>query len=225
MDHHSRRVATEAAADTASVIFYESRDGMDGEYRSRSRSRFGTSSSYGSAYGDPYAYDDELTFPRHRSRSRHRSQSRHRSRSHSRSGHRAIPIVGGGYSPLSGTPYSSSGYPSSVPLGIASSFPTGSYSSYGGAMPIHGTPYPTSAVSIPGVSPSYQASMPVVMRSRASSMSHSQHPYMGAALSSNGMMMPGVPHQPTIVIQQKPRKHRHHRHHSRNRRSRSSDRY
>lgn len=140
-----------------------------------------------------------------------------------------MQMSGGGYSPMPDSSYPSSGYPSSVPPGVASSFSAGAYPSYGGGsmpMPIHGTPYPTSAVSMPGVASSYQgSSMPMVMhRGRSSSMSYAQNPYLGTAVSAGGMIVPQTPG--TIVVTKPHRKHKHHHHHhSRSRRSRSSDRY
>ncbi|KAJ8494549.1 hypothetical protein ONZ45_g13207 [Pleurotus djamor] len=75
MDSYARMEVSDAAAATASVIFYESRDEMELD-RARPRSRMGSFS--GSSVGDPYAMDDRLLYPRRygRSRSRHRSLSR-----------------------------------------------------------------------------------------------------------------------------------------------------
>lgn len=225
MDNYARREASEAAAETASVLFHQNRDGMMGE-EYRSRSHYG-GSTYG---GDPYAYDDVLSYPRRRSRSRH-------GRSHSR--HRSQPIIiqgGGAYpSPMPGS-FPSGGYAGSMPPGVAASYSgqSGSYGSYGERvpMPIHGTPYPASAGSVGMGMGGYQGPpipnvvpMDGFQRGRSASMSYSQAPYMGSAMSSSGMMMPGAPQPQTIVVTTPHRKHKHHHHRSRGRRSRSSDRY
>ncbi|KAF8904397.1 hypothetical protein CPB84DRAFT_665219 [Gymnopilus junonius] len=226
MDQIARLAATEAAAHTASYIFYQTRDG-----ESRSRSLYRT------APDDPYAYDNEVLYPRSRSVSRsghgHRSRSRHRSYSQS-----------GGMMPFPGQTYPASGPVSTYPGQL------GTYGSYAGsqsALPMasYGTPYypngpmtSTSAYGTPmgmGVSPSYSPSAPpgvpsyassslsvppAYPRSRSSSFSYSQAPYMGTPMSTSSMpvQMAGMPGQ-TIVIH-KSRKSKKHRH---SKRSRSSD--
>ncbi|KAF9264224.1 hypothetical protein L218DRAFT_257198 [Marasmius fiardii PR-910] len=74
MDPYTRQEAAEAAAATASELYYWSRDRREGDYRGRSRSHRG---SYDDEYYDPYAYDSDTMFDRRgRSRSRYRSRSR-----------------------------------------------------------------------------------------------------------------------------------------------------
>jgi hypothetical protein len=237
MDNYARLAASEAAAHTASYIFYQSRDG---EYRSRSQ--------YRQSFDDPYAFDDAL-FSRGRSHSRHRARSRHGSFSHS------------GGIPFPGHAYSSSSAPIQIGYpGQPGSY--GSYSSHSGGIPIPSS-YPTHGMpgssygSMPmgmGISSSYSASSPMDVassyqgstlgapmdypRSRSSSFSYPQqtysqqgyqqgypqqgypqqgypqqaYPYMGSATSL------GVPaaSPTTIIIHKKKHKHR--------KRSRSSDR-
>ncbi|KAF5389478.1 hypothetical protein D9757_004349 [Collybiopsis confluens] len=67
-DPYTRRAAAEAAAATASHIFFWSRDHDDYDLESRGRS----SSSYGagSSFGDPYAHDRDVMYSRQRPRSR-----------------------------------------------------------------------------------------------------------------------------------------------------------
>lgn len=191
--------------------------------RSRSRSRY----SLGGSYDDPYAYDDAL-YRRRRSHSRH----------HSRSRSRPIQIgnPGGEYPiPMSGVGFPNSGYAHSMPSGVASSYGghSSSYGSFGGGgnmpMPIHGTPYPQSAVPMPVHGSSYQGPpMGIPPRTRSASISYGQDPYMGQAMSNGGgggMMIPGVPPQQTTVILKPHRRHRHHHHSSRSKRSRSIEPY
>ncbi|KDR75380.1 hypothetical protein GALMADRAFT_249426 [Galerina marginata CBS 339.88] len=238
VDEYARLSATEAAAHTASYIFYQTRDE---DYRSRSRYRTG-------GLDDPYAHDDELLYPRSRSLSRsghrHRSHSRHRS--YSQSGMMQFPGQQYASSSMSAVPHSA--YPGQP----------GSYGSYAGSqggmpMALHGSSYlpngaplgSASAYGTPmpmGMSPSYAPSMPPGIassyhgsslgvptgypRSRSSSFSYPQAPYMGNAMSamsamsapSMGMQPMGMPAGQTIVIH-KPRKSKH-RHHKR---SRSTD--
>ncbi|PPQ89515.1 hypothetical protein CVT25_012187 [Psilocybe cyanescens] len=246
VDEYSRLAATEAAAHTASYIFYQTRDE---DQRSRSRYRYGD-------YGDDlYAQDDSLLPARSRSYSRHghRSQSRHRS--YSQSG--AMPFPGQAYSSSSMSSVPHTAFP-----GYGDSYDsyTGSHGSMGHmSMPLHGSPYhpngtPTGSGSAygtmpvsmginppyspvpPGVASSYHGSSVGVPtgypRSRSSSFSYPQQPYTGVPMSASGMGMPmgtsmsasgmgapmGMPGAQTIVIH-KSRKHKH-RHHKR---SRSSD--
>ncbi|GLB37264.1 hypothetical protein LshimejAT787_0403150 [Lyophyllum shimeji] len=214
-ENFARMAASEAAAATASIIFYEGMEDMDGYRRSRSRTR-----GSGSSYGDSRAYDDALAFPGYRSRSRRRSDS------HSRP--QVIQIRGGGgMSPMPG------GYAGSSYIGQPSSY--GSYS--GGGMPINmpaqGTPYPQTAMPMPGAGAYPTTGMPIGVpltgphRGRSSSFSYpqiAQTPYMGTPMSAGG----GGPHAPTTIVIQQPRKHRHHhhrRHRSSGRRARSISPY
>jgi hypothetical protein len=244
MDTHARLAASEAAAHTASYIFYQTRD-----EDSRSRSRYHTGGS-----DDPYAYDDELLYPnsgRSLSRSghgRHRSHSRHRSYSQSGRSY----SQSGGMMPFQGQAYSSSGSMSAVPhTGYGQPASYGSYAgSQGGIpMPLHGSPYypngtPMGSASMygtpmgMGVSPSYSPSMPPGIassyqgsslgiptgypRSRSSSFSYPQAQYMGTAMSAPSMVMPmgaptGMPGQTIVIHKSRKSKHRH------SKRSRSSD--
>ncbi|KAF8813651.1 hypothetical protein BYT27DRAFT_7180403 [Phlegmacium glaucopus] len=141
-DNYARLAASEAAAHTASYIFYQSRDG---EHRSRSQYRQG-------GFDDPYAFDDALF-------SRARSRSGHRHRSHSRHG----PLSQSG-----GMPFPQAYSSSSTSMG-QTPFPgqPGSYSSYGGHtggihMPVHGTPFPH-GVALPPGSAYSSSSMPMGM--------------------------------------------------------------
>ncbi|GLB44922.1 hypothetical protein LshimejAT787_1802590 [Lyophyllum shimeji] len=154
--------ASEAAAATASIIFYEGMEDMDGYRRSRSRTR-----GSGSSYGDSRAYDDALAFPAIAPRSRHRLDSRSRPQ--------VIQIRGGGgMSPMPG------GYAGSSYTGQPSSY--GSYS--GGGMPINmpaqGTPYPQTAMPMPGAGAYPTTGMPIGVpltgphRGRSSSFSYPQ---------------------------------------------------
>jgi len=240
MDNYARLAASEAAAHTASYIFYQSRDG---EYRSRSQ--------YRQSFDDPYAFDDALF-------SRARSQSAHRH--HSRSRHGSFSQSSGGI-PFSGHAYSSSSAPMSSFPGQPGSY--GSYSSHGG-IPIS-TPYPhgvalppgSSYSSMPMIGPPYSAPLDVASsyqgsslgapvdysRSRSSSFSYPQQgypqqgypqqgygysqqgysqpaypayapSYMGSAMSSSSMAVPASTAPTTIIIHKKRHKHR---------RSRSTD--
>jgi len=154
MDNYARLAVSEAAAHTASYIFYQSRDG---EYRSRSQ--------YRQSFDAPYAFDDEL-FSRSRTRSHsahgHRSRSRHGSFSRSRNGSfsqsRGIPLPGHAYSSSS-----FSGQPGSY----------GSYSSHGVSTPYpHGVALPpgSSYGSMPMISPPYSAPLDVASSYQGSSL-------------------------------------------------------
>ncbi|KAF4621291.1 hypothetical protein D9613_000567 [Agrocybe pediades] len=200
LDNYAKMAASEAAAHTASYIFYQSR-----EENSRSRS------SYRPEYDDPYAYDDDVLYQHsrsysrsgHRSHSRPRSHSRHRS--YSQSG--MMPFPGQAYSSSSvssmpmphtayasqpgiyGDPYGSNqGYPMAVgmqpSMGSASAYGTPVSMGMGGAY----------SAMPPGVASSYQGSTLGVpgdySRSRSSSFSYPQQPYMGTAMSASGMGMP-----------------------------------
>ncbi|KAF8891708.1 hypothetical protein BD779DRAFT_1512588 [Infundibulicybe gibba] len=211
-DHYARMGASEAAAYTASIIFRQSREDMDGGgYRSRSRSHL----------DDPYAFDDDLAYPR---RPRSRSRSRHRTMSSSygmQGGGYAssIPIPGG--SPVGGYgghPGSYGGHPGSF----------GSYSSSSGGGSGVMQNYSHSYRPLPqcqsGSVPSYHgSSVPMVIpaggRSRSTSFSTYGQPGYGAQpaqyMGNNSV---------TIIIT-KPskshRKHKHHHHHRHGKRSRS----
>jgi len=237
MDNYAYLAASEAAAHTASYIFYQSRDG---EYRSRSQHR--------QSFDDPYALDDTL-FSRTRSQSAHGHRSRSRS---SFSRRRGIPYSSSSAS-FSGLPGSYGSYHG----GISDSYHGGISDSYHGGIPVS-TPYPPHSVagssygSMPMIGPPYSAPPPDVAssyqgsslgapvdypRSRSSSFSYSQQgypqgygysqdpyqrgysqpyaygaPYMGSAMSSSGVAGPA----PTTIIIHKSRK-------SKSRRSRSTE--
>jgi len=146
--------------------------------------------------------------------------------------------------------YPSSGYASSMPPGVASSFggQSPSYPPFGGAgMPMsaqtqypppmaHSAPYhPPAAPPMAHSAPYHQPPYPLVVphssshRGRSMSVSYAPTPYPGQPMSANGMFG-GVPQQ--IVLSKsshKKHKHRHHRSRSRSRdrgrRSRSHDRH
>jgi len=207
MDNYAYLAASEAAAHTASYIFYQSRDG---EYRSRSQ--------YRQSFDDPYAFDDAL-FSRTRSHSAHRSRSRHgsfsqpsgiddpyafddgifsRTRSHSAHRHRSRSRHGSfsqpSAIPLPGRAYSSSSAPMTSYAGQPGSY--GSYSNHGG-IPVstpypHGVPLPpgSSYGSMPMINPPYSGALDVASsyqgsslgavdypRSRSSSFSYPQQGY------------------------------------------------
>lgn len=195
MDEYIRLAASEAAAHTASYIFYQSRDG---EYRSRSQYRQGS-------YDDPYAVDDGLFSPaRSRSGHRYRSRSRH-----------------GSFS--GGIPFSASySSPSASSIGQSGSY--GPYSGHPGgvSIPVHTTAYPAHGVPMPpgsaygsmpmsmGISPPYSAPLPMDVassyqgstlgvpvnysRSRSSSFSYPQQPYTQQVYSQQGYPQ-GYPQQ------------------------------
>ncbi|KAJ7502791.1 hypothetical protein B0H11DRAFT_1986372 [Mycena galericulata] len=218
MDQYARMEASEAAAATASIIFYHSRARDEGEYgrsRSRSRTRHGSFSGY----DDPYASDYRLS-----SNSRHRSHSRHRAHSTSS---RQIPNGISNALPM--------GIPSSVPSGYGAPASYGSYgapASYGAGIPmqIHGqaSSYGSNAGMMP-VGQSYGgAPMAIPMgrpRSNSMSMPYAQAPYAQTQYPqvpyTQGQYMPrstvAAPPQ-TIIIGSGHRKHR-----KKSKRSRSID--
>ncbi|KAH9485272.1 hypothetical protein JR316_0002179 [Psilocybe cubensis] len=215
VDEYSRLAATEAAAHTASYIFYQTRDD---DYRSRSRYRYGD-------YGDDlYAQDDNLLRTRGRSYSRHGHRSHSRHRSYSQSGiapfpgqaysstsmtnvpHTVFPGYGDSYDSYSGNHgsmghmpvpslHGSSYHPNGVPIGSGSAY---GGSAYGGSTMGINTPYS----SVPtGVASSYHGSSVNVptgySRSRSSSFSYPQtyggttmSVPMGTPMNSSGMGMP-----------------------------------
>jgi hypothetical protein len=195
--------ATDAAAATASIIFYQvffsrwihriflrtivlqSRENDD-PYYSRSRSRRSSFSS--SPYDDPYSYDDRLMFPHsdpyHRSHSR--PHSRVRTYSHS-SAHAPIPYASSAV-PI---PIHSGGV---VPTGYAGSYNPG----YGGYPASYGGHYGSQpALALPS---SYD------------------HRHRSGSFSAVPVVYPGVP---VVVSSSGRKKHRHS--HSSSKRSRSSD--
>jgi hypothetical protein len=227
VDHYARTAASDAAAGTASIMFYQSRDSedYDDRYRSRSRSRHRHGSFSNSSYSpDPYAYDDALYSHHHggeHSRPRHRSHSRHRPRSHSRGPPSMMYGTPGGGVPIPGTSMHGGMLPGGY--GAPSYGSNGSYGSYGapgGQMPMQmGGPYSTMA-------PSYVTSGGMPMS--VPGMSHS-HRHRSNSVSYAPQYMPqgmyGVPAPQTIVISQPSSKHRHRhrRSESKHRRSHSSD--
>ncbi|EFI28189.1 hypothetical protein CC1G_14216 [Coprinopsis cinerea okayama7 len=241
MDHYARSAASDAAAHTASYIFYQRR--RDDEYyhhRGRSRSR-GRYDPEWDELDEPYRYEDdhETLDPYHRGRSRSRHRSRSRPRSYSAHAH--MPYEG---TPYPGTP---GGFP---PLGGAPSY-AGSHG--GGPLPPLGVPYASSGGGIPppppltsgGYSSGYSTSgyypppnsgygpqggygsyggaypapgMPMAVplghaASNSSGYSYGSQPYSTTG-SVVGAPTAGVPPQ-TIVIH-KSRRHKH-RHRSRSR--------
>ncbi|KAK0225712.1 hypothetical protein IW262DRAFT_706270 [Armillaria fumosa] len=240
MDHYARSAAAEAAAMTASIIFYWSRD-HDDDYRGRG--------SQVDPYDDRYEYDSDVLHGHHRGRSR----SRRRSLSVNSYN---MPYSGGGMAtapsampiPISGMTYpgqpgaygqpgsyGSYGQPGSYP-GQPGSYP-GQYagSQYGGGVPMSmhggGTAYAGSDPGGPMGSGGYVTTqLPMAMHSRPRSVSMSMPGHYPHTPYSGGMMMGGVPQaqimpsgvpQSQVVVLKQPKKHRHHKHHHRSR-SRSS---
>ncbi|KAK7057406.1 hypothetical protein R3P38DRAFT_2840776 [Favolaschia claudopus] len=199
MDQYSRTAASESAAATASIIFYQSREREEGEYhrsRSRSRSRHRGSFSGGSYEEDedPYASDYRGAsnhFPRHRSR----SHSRHRSHSFSRPSplmqYQGLDTYQGLETPMPGSiPMSNAG-----PMSIPNVAQSGYAGSYGGGAPQYGVPMQPSSYqgqsysAVPGmplgVSQPYgsMSAMGVPMgrqRSTSMSMPYGQTPFLPA---------------------------------------------
>ncbi|KAK0241982.1 hypothetical protein EDD85DRAFT_422283 [Armillaria nabsnona] len=240
MDHYARSAAAEAAAMTASIIFYWSRD-HDDDYRGRG--------SQVDPYDDRYEYDSDVLHGHHRGRSRSRR------RSHSVNSYN-MPYSGGGMAtapsaipiPIPGMSYpgqpgaygqpgsyGSYGQPGSYP-GQPGSYP-GQYagSQYGGGVPMSmhggGTAYAGSDPGGPIGSGGYvNTQLPMAMHSRPRSISMSMPGHYPHTPYSGGMMMGGLPQaqimpagvpQSQVVVLKQPKKHRHHKHHHRSR-SRSS---
>ncbi|KAJ7594726.1 hypothetical protein C8J56DRAFT_927495 [Mycena floridula] len=246
VDHYTRRGASEAAAATASHIFFSSRDEDNEEYpRGRSQHRASFSSS---EYDDPYL-GDEADYPRHRHHSRHRSSSRPPmaysagiASSHSSGMHHHVPSVIPGGTFESGRAGSYSGSYG----GHAGSFNGGQYSAgsnmpgmpYSAQMPMYGqmgAPLmgvsPTYGQGPMGISPTY--SVPHQRhRSSSFSMPYGQPPGTGGygqpqpfgAYSGQQqympMVSPVVPQSQAMMIMAKPHK-KHHKHHHKSKRSRS----
>ncbi|KAG7446460.1 uncharacterized protein BT62DRAFT_119239 [Guyanagaster necrorhizus] len=238
MDNYARSAAAEAAAMTASIIFYWSRD-HDDDYRGRG--------TQGDPYDDRYEYDSDVLHGHRRGR----SHSRHRSLSVSSYN---MPYSGGGIAPAPSTMpmpipgmASSIGYPgqpgSYGQPGNYGSYPgqPGSYpgqyagSQYGGGMPMSmhggGTAYAGSDPGGPINSGGYAAPMVMHSRPRSVSMSMPGH-YPHTPYSAGGaMMIGGVPQaqimpqgvpQSQVVVLKPNKKHRHHHKHHHRSRSRSS---
>ncbi|KAF4567761.1 hypothetical protein EYR40_006768 [Pleurotus pulmonarius] len=236
-DTYARTEASDAAAATASIIFYQSREDGQDEYRSRPRSRAGSfagGSGYASSIGgDPYALDDPLLSSR-----RYRSRSRHRSLSRGRGSPTIInlpPQMPSGGMPYPGQAGSAYGMPPPVggypPMGGGYPGSAGSYGSFG-------SPYspsfpPENAAMQPGVGgfaggapgygpnyagsafggSAYGAGMP--MMNPSASMGYGQPPYM---MQQPMMGMAPTAGPTTVILQSSRRKHRH-------RHRRSSDGY
>lgn len=215
-DHYASIAASEAAAATVSFIFQNQGNIHHGHRRSRSysRSRYGSGSSLGDS-----SSDDGF----HRFNSHHRSHSRHRPRSRRPSfqGANSIGYPGSSYVPSShahsGTHASTYNYgmsPSYAPLGTENMV----------TQPVHGTPYPSAPLPLtPSANFSHYSSsfaVPDGTSAYGYPMTYTSTPYVGQAVSANGMMLA----PPTIVIHKKS-KHKHHKHRSRSRtkRSRSVD--
>ncbi|KAH6914165.1 hypothetical protein BKA70DRAFT_1260572 [Coprinopsis sp. MPI-PUGE-AT-0042] len=216
-DHYARSAASDAAAHTASYIFYQRRT-SEGH---RGRSRAG--SSYGDEYDSEGYYDEEPYGHRGRSRSRHRSAYGH-GRSYSAGGYPGDPYAHGSTVPVE-VPSAYPGAPAGVMMqppgsggGYSSGYSTGGYypntsyyqqpsaGPYGGYGAPAGQMYPT-----PGV--------PVGVPMAPSSSTSSGYSYGGAppymGMPSGGGTIPGQ----TIVI------HKNRKHHRSRRRHRSRSRY
>jgi len=206
VDRFARMAASEAAAGTASTIFYQQHESGSFGGRSRSRARHNSFSGYSMspAYGaagsiDPYAVDD-ISYPR-------RHHSRHRSRHRSRSRHGSFPsnpMVYGdaGYPGSYGNSvYGGGGYAGSVPMQGEM------YSPYGGQSSSYGQIAPYGQPQYGGYAGSHGSAMP---------MQPGYAGYPGSYASSAGVPVPAG----SIVIQSPRRKH--HRSHSRHRHRSSS---
>ncbi|KAF9071039.1 hypothetical protein BDP27DRAFT_1322680 [Rhodocollybia butyracea] len=209
-DPYTRRSSAEAAAATASTIFFWSREHDDldtAELRGRSYGSYGAGSyGSGSSYGgDPYAYDADRMYPRQRPRSL--------SRPGSRSPYRH-PLL----------PYEDRSVSSMPIMANGSSYGSNYDNSYGssyGGMPMSGS------MSMPG-------SVPSVLPMRGRSMSI-MGPGPGLSSYSNGTQYPAMPYgyappqtqyvhahagdmvlpggSGPMVLYTKPKKHHHHHHH------------
>lgn len=219
-DHYARSAASDAAAHTASYIFYQRRTSEG--HRGRSRG----ASAYGDEYDSDGHYEDDGYGRRGRSRSRHRS-AYGRGRSYSTGGYPGDHYPHGSTVPVE-VPSAYPGAPGSVMIPPPGTAMSGNYSSgystggyypnspyyqqhsagvYGGFGMPQGQMYPT-----PGV----PMGVPMAPSSSVSSgYSYGGAPqYMGAGSTT-------VPGQ-TIVIH-KNRKHRSHRHSRHRSRSRYAD--
>ncbi|KAK7035255.1 hypothetical protein VNI00_012022 [Paramarasmius palmivorus] len=224
MDPYTRRTAAEAAAATASQLFFYNRFRDEDDFpRGRTLgSRRGSYDEY-----DPYAYDTDALFSR-----RHRSYSRHRSRSPSF----RHPLLQYSGSHASSTPMPIPSVPGSVSSSSGYSGHVGSYGSYGspyngGMLPSTSPGYASSAMTMPGSS--YYPNGGYQMRPRSTSMNmgYGYVPPQTQYVNAGGVVSvptPGMGPQTQLVVYSKPHKkhrhhkHRHHRHQSRHR-SRSSD--
>ncbi|TFK25505.1 hypothetical protein FA15DRAFT_703610 [Coprinopsis marcescibilis] len=235
-DAYARSMASDAAAHTASHIFYQRR--RDDEYyrhRGRSRSRGRYDDRDWDREGD-YRYDDDRDDMRYdqydhrgRSRSRHRSRSRPRSYS-------AHPYD------VHGTPYPQPGMPLGAPgaypgvpsyAGSASGMipppPPLSAGGYSNGYPPSGY-YPGQAgsaygqgyapgMSVPGYPPNQHMAIPLGHAgSTGSAYSYGSQPYMGTAGSIGSAGVPvGGTTMPQAIVIHKSRRHKHHHHRSRSR--------
>ncbi|KAF5370566.1 hypothetical protein D9758_002083 [Tetrapyrgos nigripes] len=209
-DGYTLRRATEAAAATASRIFYESRNGYDDDYdRGRSTCRR-------SAYGDAYNIDSAY-YPRPRSHSRRRSSSAYRHPLLQDSYHTDYPPTSSMPIPTMGSSVIRSGYPDSY----------GSYGSY--ASSVSSAYSGGGSVMMPGTSPSYNpgdaasySNALVPMRSRHTSISYPYAPTQPQTQYVHSAM-PAPPHE-IVIYKPKSHRRRHHKHRSRAR-SVSPNRY
>ncbi|KAG7090851.1 hypothetical protein E1B28_009933 [Marasmius oreades] len=194
MDPYTRQEAAEAAAATASELYYWSRDRHEADFRGRSL-RGSHRGSYDDDY-DPYAYDTDIMSSR-----RGRSRSRYRSHSRSSSYRRSTGIPGsalsyGGYAGSHPNQYAMSSSPY-VPTTTAPMVMGSSYYSNG-----YGSGY--------------------TVRPRSSSMGYNYYPQTQYVTSGGMVHVPSSHGSNQLVVYTKPRKkHSWYRSRSKHRRSRS----
>lgn len=197
MDHYSRSVASDAAAHTASLLFYQRRQDRESRQhyrrgRSRSRRRYEDYDDYDRDYDREhdrdYDDDDDEDFRydgRDRYDDRYRGRSRSRRRSHSRP--RAFSEHGGQM------PYGGSSYPTGTPYPSMPGLPPGAVPSYagsdGGGM--LGSVPPPSAMSASGFGAGYASSAPFHLQ--PSAYSHPQTMYTQGVPAQVQYVQPGFP--------------------------------
>ncbi|CAK5281364.1 unnamed protein product [Mycena citricolor] len=197
-DAYARRDASDAAAATASILFYHSREREEGDYH-RSRSRHRSGSFSGSYDPDEDSYGNDYRYPRHRSHSHHRSISR----SHSPVMSQAGSVTGSmGGAPMLGGHLTAASMTGSAPISIPLQAGSAAYGAYGNS-----SPYPTTAT------------MPMQIHGQNSSYgvpyASSQQPYGGQmqAGSYGGMSYTQPMSQPyggaPVVIQTGSSSHHH----------------
>ncbi|KAJ8077049.1 hypothetical protein PM082_001472 [Marasmius tenuissimus] len=220
MDPFMRQVAAEAAAATASELYYWSRDRDEGDIRGRSL-RGSHRGSY-DEYDDPYAYDSDLLFSSRRGRSHSRMRSRSASHRH--------PLL----SYAGSDPGMGAGMPiPSVASSVSYSGHVGSYPNHysGGMMPLGTSPpqYATSTPMVMGSSYYNNGYNTGYVRPRSASMNMG-YGYYPQTPQTQYVSAGGVVHVPSpnpansLVVYTKSSKHHKHRHHrsrSKYRRSRS----
>lgn len=245
MDPYARSTASDAAAYTASFIFYQRRqDDEFSSYRGRGRSHSRAHSRYGDYerdYGDRGQYDDldydhdrDYDYPRGRSMSRPRARSLSRPRSYAGSysgydGYEGTPYPSatmplhhgpGAYPGMQPAPYAGSGYAGSAVGGMTPGLYPGGYPPQ---------QYAPGQVTYPGGSSVPLGPVPLGHASSGSSgySGYSQPGYMagpmgampmGTAMSQGsmgGMPMGQAPPQTIVIHKSRRHKHRHHRSRSR----------